>query len=81
MAKSKRTIKKPAKKGTVSSKKIKKAVTNVRAIRLKEDKKWRAEEDLRTLKNAEEITNDSGRMSAAKRIAREQMAALQKLAK
>lgn len=41
-----------------------------------EDKKWRAEDDLRTLQRAKEIENDKARMQAAKGIAKSQMSAL-----
>ena len=46
-----------------------------------EDKKWRAENDLRTLQRAKEIENDKARMQAAKNIAKEQKAALEKICK
>lgn len=46
-----------------------------------EDKKWRAEDDLRTLQRAKEIENDKARMQAAKSIAKEQKAALEKICK
>ena len=46
-----------------------------------EDKKWRAEDDLRTLQRAKEIENDKARMQAAKNIAKEQKAALEKICK
>lgn len=44
-----------------------------------EDKKWRAEDDLRTLQRAKEIENDKARMQAAKSIAKEQMNNLKKI--
>lgn len=47
----------------------------------KEDQKWRAEDDLRTLQRAKEIENDKARMQAAKNIAKEQKAALEKICK
>lgn len=47
----------------------------------KEDQKWRAEDDLRALQRAREIEGDKSRMKAAKAIAKEQMAALSKVAK
>lgn len=43
--------------------------------------RWRAESDLRTLVDAEEIKKDSKRMAAAKKMGREQAAALRKVAK
>lgn len=45
----------------------------------KEDQKWRAEDDLRTLQRAKEIENDKARMKAAKNIAQSQMSALKKI--
>lgn len=48
---------------------------------VKEDQKWRAEDDLRALQRAKEIEGDKSRMKAAKTIAKEQMAALSKVAK
>ncbi len=45
------------------------------------EKKWRAEDDLRTLQRAKEIENDKARMQAAKSIAKEQKAALEKICK
>lgn len=44
-----------------------------------EDKKWRAEDDLRTLQRAKEVENDKARMQAAKAIAKEQMQNLKKI--
>ena len=46
-----------------------------------ENKKWRAEDDLRTLQRAKEIENDKARMQAVKSIAKEQKAALEKICK
>lgn len=45
----------------------------------KEDQKWRAEDDLRTLQRAKEVENDKARMKAAKAIAKEQMQNLKKI--
>lgn len=47
----------------------------------KEDQKWRAEDDLRTLQRAKEIENDRARMQAAKSVAKEQKSALEKICK
>jgi hypothetical protein len=44
-----------------------------------EEKKWRAESDLRVLKEARDIESNKSRMAAAKRIADEQMKALAKI--
>lgn len=46
---------------------------------VKEDQKWRAEDDLRALQRAKEIEADKARMSAAKKVAAEQKAALAKI--
>ncbi len=45
---------------------------------IKEDTKWRAEDDLRALQRAAEIQNDKSRVKAAKAVAKEQMNALKK---
>lgn len=45
---------------------------------VKEDQKWRAEDDLRALQRAKEIEGDKSRMKAAKAIAKEQMDTLKK---
>ena len=42
----------------------------------KEEKKWRAETDLRVLVEAEEIRKDEKRLAAAKKIGHEQARAL-----
>ena len=44
-----------------------------------QEKKWQAEDDLRTLQRAAEIRKDKGRLAAARKCAKEQMAALQKV--
>jgi hypothetical protein len=46
-----------------------------------EEKKFRAEDDLRTLRRANEIKVDSNRIKAAKQMARKEMQALKKLGK
>lgn len=43
------------------------------------DSKWRAESDLRTLREAEEIKSDKSRVSAAKTEATKQMSALSRV--
>ena len=43
------------------------------------EKKWRAESDLRTLKEAAEIQRDKERMKAAKNIGKQEMNALKKI--
>jgi hypothetical protein len=43
------------------------------------ERRWRAEEDLRTLQRAREIEKDRSRVSACKSLAREQIAGLQKV--
>ena len=44
-----------------------------------QEKKWRAEEDLRTLRRAEEVKSDPARMNYAKRIAQQEVAALKRI--
>lgn len=44
-------------------------------------KRYQAEDDLRTLQRAEEIGRDKSRLSSASSLAKEQMSALQKIAK
>lgn len=51
-----------------------------RLAAISEDKKWQAEDDLRTLQRAQEIQKSRSRLSAAKRIAKEQVDALKKVA-
>lgn len=43
------------------------------------EKRWRAEDDMRTMKAAEEIKRDKERIKAMKEVAREQMKDLKKL--
>ena len=43
------------------------------------EKKWRAESDLRTLKDAAEIQRDKERMKAAKTVAKQEMNSLKKI--
>ncbi|WP_160171134.1 hypothetical protein [Pseudomonas syringae] len=45
-----------------------------------EDKKWEVERDLRSLAEAAEINKDPKRLAAAKALAKEKMADLQKIA-
>lgn len=44
-----------------------------------EDKKWRAQDDLRALQRAEEIRADKSRMSAVKSCVSEQLKTLKKI--
>ena len=44
-----------------------------------EDKKWRAQDDLRALQRAREIEADKARMQAVKSIAQEEMTKLKKI--
>lgn len=41
-----------------------------------QERKWRAEDDLRTLTRAREIRNDPARMKAVRTLAKEQLAAM-----
>lgn len=47
----------------------------------KREKRWRAESDLRTLRDADDIRNDKERMKAASAVAKEQMNSLQSISK
>lgn len=47
----------------------------------KEEQKWRAEDDMRTLLRAEEIKSDRARLAKASAVAKKQMAAVAKVAK
>lgn len=44
-----------------------------------ERKKWRAQDDIRTMQQAEEIKKDKDRMKAMKQIAKEQVKDLKKI--
>lgn len=44
-----------------------------------EDKKWRAQDDMRALQRAKEIESDKARMQAVKAVAKEEMARLKKI--
>lgn len=57
------------------------APTMLTAADKSREKRWRAEDDLRALQRAEEILKDAARMREAKKIAQEQMEALQKVVK
>jgi hypothetical protein len=46
-----------------------------------QDKKWRAQDDLRTLRSAAEIQSDAARVKAAQSEAQQQMQALAKVVK
>lgn len=45
-----------------------------------QQREWRGQEDLRILRQAEEIRNDKGRVNMAKKIAAKEMSALQRVA-
>jgi len=46
----------------------------------KQERKWRAESDLRTLTEADQTRRDRPRLNAARGIARKQMASLRRIA-
>ena len=48
---------------------------------ISEDKKWRIEQDLRTLLEAQKIQKDSKRMAAVRTLAKEEAARLESLGK
>ena len=47
----------------------------------KQEQRWRAESDLRTLREAEQVRSDPARVRLAKQVAQEEMRALQRVAK
>lgn len=51
------------------------------AKQMQQEKRWQAEDDLRTLQRAAEIKSDRARMATAKSVATEQMKALARVAK
>jgi len=62
--------------------KRKKSSTAVAKPRLtKEEREWRAQSDLSTLRTAEEIRNDQTRVRAAQSLAERELRALKKIAK
>lgn len=48
-------------------------------VDIKENDKWKVEDDLRTLINADEIKKDKKRMEACKELAKEKMAGMKKI--
>ena len=66
----------PAKKSTPAKKKSAPAMGC-----MADDKKWQAQDDLRTIQRAKEIQQNTSRMAAAQREANAQMAALKAIAK
>lgn len=51
-----------------------------KASAVKQEREWRAESDLRSLKEAEDVRRDRARLSAARRIAQKQMVGLRRIA-
>ena len=59
-----------------------KASTVSRAPRMTaQDRKWRAESDLRSLREVEEIRGDPTRLKSARKVANQEMKALKKISK
>lgn len=77
MAVSKKAVRAAAKKPAKSASK---AVATPKAPKREEDR-WRAEDDARTLMRAEEIKRDRARMAKARAIAKKQISELSKVAK
>lgn len=50
-----------------------------RKAQLREEQRYRAEDDLRTLRNAEKVRADPARVKMAQTVAREEMRALQRV--
>ena len=63
------------------TKKAKNSRNSVSALSIFDDKQFQAEDDLRTLRRADEISVDNSRMKAAKRMADKEMKALNKIRK
>jgi len=68
---------KPAKKTVSKKASIPNPVTS--KSRIKEEKRWMTENDVRTLLQAEEIKLDKARLDAARVLAQEQVKAAQKI--
>ena len=58
----------------------KKKPASKRSVRISQDDKWQAEDDVRTLMRAEEIQSDRKRMTKAKQVAKQQAAETAKVA-
>lgn len=67
-----------AKKAAPKKKAATKKAAKMKPVAIKEDTKWQAEDDLRTLLRAEEIKADKKRMNNASKIAKQQMNSLAK---
>ena len=52
-----------------------------RPLRVSEDKKFQMDEDLRTIRRAEEIRTDSRRMRGVRKLAKTEVQALKKIGK
>ena len=65
----------PAKKAPAKKKAAKNAVSesSISASNRKDELRWRAESDLRTLTEAEELKKDKGRMGRVAKLAQEQI--------
>ena len=82
----KKTVKKPAPKKAakkvVKKKAAKKKVSNKvdtpSLANKKEDQRWQAEDDLRTLTRADELRGDKARMGRVSKLAKEQIATAKK---
>lgn len=51
----------------------------MKAAAIKQEDKWRVEDDIRTLTNAREIQRDPKRMAAVRKLAQEKIADMKKL--
>ena len=77
----KKTVKKVAPKKVAkkaAKKPVKKKAKAGEIAMAKDDKRWQAEDDLRTLTRADELRNDKSRMSRVSQLAKEQIAAAKK---
>tara|TARA_R110002126_G_C10114645_1_gene467714 strand:- start:104 stop:367 length:264 start_codon:yes stop_codon:yes gene_type:complete len=80
----KKPAKKPAKKAPAKKAAKKKAAPKknvpraIGKVNKKEDQRWQAEDDLRTLTRADEMRSDKGRMDRVAKLAKEQIATAKK---
>lgn len=74
------TVKKSSKPAAIKRAVKAKAVPAPKAPKREEDR-WRAEDDARTLMRAEEIKRDRARMAKARAVAKKQISELSKVAK
>lgn len=72
--------KKPAAKAAVKKVAASPAPKTIQARQRAEEKRWQAQDDLRTMQRAQEVAGDPERLKAAQKEAQQQVQALQKVA-